>query len=879
MKKILSFLMALILVMSTFAPMNCIIVSAASRFEANRITENLAEMLCEDDEFVDELSSEDKSVTVNKRIILKNYGKKVDTYNSTLSVDMYGYTIAQYADLDSAYTAFSRFEALGYEPTYDAISTLDDNNNEPVDDANYVLNDYTFSKIRGQKYEWAYTMCDVDDAVDYYKYKVNREIVVGVIDSGIQYNISELKNRVVRTNTDFSNKASRDEMDEFGHGTQVASTVVMCTPSNVKVAGFKVSNDNRITDSSVLLALSYIKNMNKRPDIINMSFSGSDMDSHIETEINELTDMGVVFVGSAGNEGSEKVSFPASYKNVIGVAGFDKDNTPSPFSNFGNSIDISAPGRFTTMLATKDNPATRYIYSSGTSFSAPIVSAAVAIVCMEHPNYSPKDVKKHLLASCIPFKEKDQFKKYGKGIVNFSNLIDSTRCKDVEANYQGGVYSDSINVKLSCENTLVDIYYTTDGTLPTVKKGIKYTEPIVVNENTRLIATAYERTGSVFHGKFFCADYYIGEQEFVVDNDGALVAYLGGKKGVVVPKTVNDIEVNSIAENCFRYSDVYSVSLPDTVKNIGDYSFANCTALASDFYSPSVKIVGKYAFENSGFNSVILDNCTRIDDGAFENAKLQTVKLGRIAKVKESLFKNCTRLQTAYFPKMIDCRSNSASAFENCTSLKTLFVPKATSMYLDIPSNVNLYVDNNLSLDFEKKGEFKYNFIAQLQSGFSRLRDYLEKYACSRCSYKDSGSYAYAKGAQIRATDSGMRFGFNWSRIDDLEALANNVEYGFVLNYGDTDTLDVENAQRKIKAEKTLKDGNKTSFNLVIKDVPVNQRDTVISVRAYVNIDGWYFYSPIVKRSYNQVANAVLGDEEVDDNVKLSVSEVMAEVE
>ena len=124
-----------------------------------------------------------------------------------------------------------------------------------------------------------------------------------------------------------------------------------------------------------------------------------------------------------------------------------------------------------------------------------------------------------------------------------------------------------------------------------------------------------------------------------------------------------------------------------------------------------------------------------------------------------------------------------------------------------------------------------------------------------------------------------MRFGFNWSRIDELENLANNVEYGFVLNYGDTYTLDIDNAQRKIKAEKTLKDDNKTSFNLVIKDVPVNQRDTVVSVRAYVNVDGWYFYSPIVKRSYNQVATAVLGDEEVDDTVKLSVSELMAEGE
>lgn len=872
MKKMLSLLLSLILVMSTFAPMNCVIASAASQIEVNRATDDLAEMLSEDEK----LLSEDKSTVVNRRIILKTDGKNVDTYNSTMSVDMYGYTIVQYENIESASVAFSRFDALGYEPLYDKISVFNEVDEETSD---YELDSYSYSKYRDEKYEWGYAMCDIDEAVDYYKYKVNREVVVGVIDSGIQYDINLFKNRVVRSNTDFSVKASRDEMDDFGHGTQVASAVVMCTPSNVKVQGFKVSNDNKITDSSVLLALSYIKNMSKRPDVINMSFSGTDMDSHIENEINELTAMGVVFVGSAGNDGVENVTFPASYDNVIAVSGVDKDNTPSSFSNYGNCIDIAAPGRFTTYKATRNSPSPKYLYSSGTSFSAPIVAAAAAIVRMEHSNYSPYDVKKRLLESCIPFKEKDCFKKYGKGVVNFTNLIDGTRCKIVNANYQSGVYPSEISVKLECANTLVDIIYTTDGTLPTLKNGNKYTEPVVISENTRLIAVAYERTGSVFHGKFFCADYYIGEQEFITDANGAVVAYLGGKKDVAVPDKINGIAPSSVAENCFRYCDVCNVSLPKSVKNIGDFAFADCNAVAGDFSAQGVRTVGKNAFEHSGFNTVILENCTKVEENAFENAKLQTVKLGRLTKIENSTFKNCKMLQTAYLPKLLECSSTAASPFENCTSLKTLFVPKATSLHLDIQSEVNLYVNNNLSIDFDAKGDYKYNFIAQLQNGISKLREFLEKHSFAHCTYKDSGNFANTKGAQIRATDSGMRFGFNWSRIDELENLANNVEYGFVLNYGDTDMLDIDNAQRKIKAEKTLKDDNKTSFNLVIKDVPVNQRDTVVSVRAYVNVDGWYFYSPIVKRSYNQVATAVLGDEEVDDTVKLSVSEVMAQAE
>lgn len=878
MKKILSLILSFILVMSTLAPMNCVVALASSQSEINRATDDLAEMICNDGSVVDDgLLDEVGTVTVNNRIIIKT-NADVDTYNSTSTAKIYGYTIAQYPDEVSASVAFSKFEALGYEPTFDAVSTLDDAQ-EPQLEVNSSLDNYTCSVYRNSNYEWGYDMCNIDDALEYYKHKVNREVIVGVIDSGIQYEITQLKNRVIRTYADFTGNSSGDEMDELGHGTQVASTVVMCTPDNVKVEGFKVSNDGKITDSSVLLALAHMKHMNKRPDVVNMSFSGTDMDSHIENEIDELTAMGVVFVGSTGNNSSEVYSYPASYENVISVSGFEKNNIPSPFVNFGNYVDISAPGRFATYFATKNNPTPRYFYSSGTSFSAPIVASAAAVVLTEHSNASPNEVKKRLLDACIPFKERDRFKKYGKGIVNFSNLIDGTRSKNVVADCQSGVYPDGISVKLSCPSTYVDIIYTTDGTLPTLKNGTKYTEPIDVKYTTRLIAAAYEKSGSVFHGRFFCADYYINEPEFSIDENGKLTKYLGGEKDVVVPDTINGIVPVSIDENCFRYCNVNSVSLPKTVKTIGDYAFADCTAQSGVFASSSVKTVGKYAFENSDFGTVILENCNKVDENAFENSKVKTVKIGRLANINDSVFKDCTMLQTCYLPKLVDCRKNSENAFENCTSLKTFFVPRASSLYVDIPSNVNFYVNNNLSLDFDTQCEYKYNFIAQLQSGFSKLREYLEKHSFAQCTYKDSGSFANTKGAQIRATDSGMRFGFSWNRIDELESLANDVEYGFLLSYSDTDTLDVDNAQRKIKAEKTDVNGNKTLFNLVIKEVPPNQRDTVVSVRAYVNIDGWYFYSPIVKRSYNQVATAVLGDEEVDDTVKMSVSEVMAEGE
>ena len=101
--------------------------------------------------------------------------------------------------------------------------------------------------------------------------------------------------------------------------------------------------------------------------------------------------------------------------------------------------------------------------------------------------------------------------------------------------------------------------------------------------------------------------------------------------------------------------------------------------------------------------------------------------------------------------------------------------------------------------------------------------------------------------------------------------MATTVNYGFLITYSDTDTLNYNRADRRFKAKNTVQNGDTTYFNLVLTQIPKSELNTIASVRGYVNIDGMFFYSPIVKRSYSQVANAVLEDEEIDDNIKQSV--------
>ena len=102
-----------------------------------------------------------------------------------------------------------------------------------------------------------------------------------------------------------------------------------------------------------------------------------------------------------------------------------------------------------------------------------------------------------------------------------------------------------------------------------------------------------------------------------------------------------------------------------------------------------------------------------------------------------------------------------------------------------------------------------------------------------------------------------------------------DVEYGFVYAYEETDDLTVENGRKKIATNRIIHDNEYTTFNLVFTNIPKSNYDTKISARAYVYINGMYFYSDIITRSFENVANAVLADETIDDATKEQVRSIL----
>ena len=912
MKKIISLILTLTMFVSVIYPCQSVIAQEVELNNTLSVGQDIAEMCAEYDDYSDLDDTDNK--TINTRLIVKA-DNSIDEYGAIDSIYGFGYAFLQYADEKTAKKAKTQYENLGYTVDYDSVAALCNTNS----------NDYP--QYANWPEEWAYEETDAVSALDYYKLKAKSTINIAVVDSGINYNHELFKNRVVRTKVDFSSEATGDEMDTYGHGTDVTGAIAKSTPNNVKFANYKIYNSQgKATSSMALSAFEYIKQLPNKPDIINCSIL---FDSGLFTIISELVDMGVTVVAAAGNDGTEVYYEPAIFDNVITVAATNYYGKPCSFTNYGSCIDISAPGEYIHTADMSSNSA--YTFANGTSFATPIVSAVAAYVLMEHKNYTPEQVKQEIIATATPFKKSDCYNdRYGAGIVNFSNIINGSRCKDVTANYISGAYRDNISVELKCANSLVDIYYTTDGTMPTKENGAKYTEPIDVTESTRVIAAAYARAGTPFHSKFTYLDYYIlkdGESEYVIEKSGSsgiIKAYLGNDTNLVVPDIVNGIVPTELGGNIFKNSNIESIVLPDTVTTIGDNAFYNtnlksitangicnlnkrcfygceqladinfpdlryigtealfgCKSLPQDLELSSVERIADQGLSGTYFKTINLPECTEVGTSAFEGCTAQEIVLKKTTKLGAKAFYNCTNLETIYIPQ-----ATSFGGCSGCTNLKTVFAPTAKSIIADIPSNATIYCSGKLvSIYFPMEyADYKCTIVSpEYTAGLAAAIQDGDK---DRFIRRNSDDIAKSKGAQIRTRDNGLRFGFKFDDNSigfDFRKYADNIDYGFVYTYVSLEDQNDYQINQRLrvnnrtdnhirKADKRNIDGYVSYYNAVFTNIPESHFEDKISARAYVCIDGMYFYSPVMTRSFSDVATAVLADDEIDQNIRDEVN-------
>lgn len=225
----------------------------------------------------------------------------------------------------------------------------------------------------------------------------------------------------------------------LGHGVWVAGCASASTNNGIGIAGVgnktkllvtKHTADNQRVAapsiysgfSGVLYAAQTLTADNVPRKIINCSWGGSFRSQIAQDLINHVTlDLGCLVVAAAGNSNTNAPLYPAAYDNVLSVAATDQTDSRANFSNFGPTVDVTAPGISVSTTAYND----AYGTVSGTSFSSPITAGAAALVWSNHPSYSPLQVAEQLRISAdnVDTQSPSFAQQLGKGRINIKNAL------------------------------------------------------------------------------------------------------------------------------------------------------------------------------------------------------------------------------------------------------------------------------------------------------------------------------------------------------------------------------------------------------------------------------------------------------------------------
>jgi hypothetical protein len=162
----------------------------------------------------------------------------------------------------------------------------------------------------------------------------------------------------------------------FGHGTMVAGIVHLVAPKAWILPLKAFDAEGRGYTSDVIRAVYRAVNANAR--VLNMSFSFSSGSQEVSQALKYANSKNVICVASAGNDARNVAVYPAAYSNlVMGVASTTNTDTRSSFSNYGQpQVWVAAPGEGVVTTY----PWGTYAAAWGTSFSAPFVSGAAALL-------------------------------------------------------------------------------------------------------------------------------------------------------------------------------------------------------------------------------------------------------------------------------------------------------------------------------------------------------------------------------------------------------------------------------------------------------------------------------------------------------------------
>ena len=193
------------------------------------------------------------------------------------------------------------------------------------------------------------------------------------------------------------------------HGTGTASVIGAVANNKKGITGAAWDNQvviYKAADENNALYLSAVANSindvveKRNARIINMSLGGTALPNFMKEAIDRAVAADILVIASAGNNAlvGNPVLYPAAYPPVLSVAALSPTGQRADFSTYNSGVDIAAPGELIAVMSRNNT----YSYSSGTSFAAPHVASAAALVWRANPELSAMQVEKILLDTARP---------------------------------------------------------------------------------------------------------------------------------------------------------------------------------------------------------------------------------------------------------------------------------------------------------------------------------------------------------------------------------------------------------------------------------------------------------------------------------------------
>lgn len=457
-------------------------------YETNRVTTGSASQL-----------------PTNRLIVKTNNNNKLSDYYGAIYVSegYKGLHILQYETEEKADFAYQKFQFDNVVYVeYDFFLEIENYTSTDTESINSNLH-WNLDTVRLQEaFEYVQSLnCELEP------------ITVAVLDTGVEINHELYKQSKRVCDGDFMFKSiTTDENgcdvevtcpsteDTNGHGTFIAGILYKHTMNNVTIKTYKITKSRDVEYINLCLAIE--KAVLDGTDIINISSYGGSKKPNSGDLFNDVigaTKSNVVVVVCSGNHAKNIDNpngsvYPASISEAITVGASNRNNKTANFSNYGLSVDICAPGVeiYSSLpipnefIDENGQPVEEYYWiDQGTSYAAPIVSAAAALLKSINPEITPAEVERIIKETAYVPEGWDKAK-HGEGIINFYNMVVAAVSEKPEFRFT----ADGKIKIVAPNNPDADIYYSLDYTVPTIEEKLVYSEPLVITDPSVKAITA-----------------------------------------------------------------------------------------------------------------------------------------------------------------------------------------------------------------------------------------------------------------------------------------------------------------------------------------------------------------------------------------------------